>query len=689
MDIVKTFDLVAAHLPNLESPFFAAEKARNLLENDRHGHRFNLNKILDQVASSGLRPDQRMRLINEVSNRLREGKLWLVYGPCGGKPFDPVVSWREDSSGQGRWMINDSACRFALGDAVQSLNENNITPQQLARQNGRSIGSLSVGLFSTELRLLRKEEALQRQSVASSDSPFPATPVAPLPSTTQTPQSSASETPPEVHLEIGLFTDGTLNNADNSRAMEDRVQEECLTPLEDGEITEAECRYRLAMMLGGSYANAPSNVAKLADLYTELDDVEENFIIHRIAHYAPGIGTRTGDKDSLIGMTSGGGETGIVSQVKQAFDEIAKRIYRLGLSAPLRSLTVDLFGFSRGAASSRHAAHEINLGVEGAFGRALNHYSIDWPEQVSIRFVGLFDTVAAVVNPLALDLSPGNDRNDPVNLYLDPHAVEQAVHLVASDEHRENFALNSLRNSDGSLPDNFREISLPGVHSDIGGGYSENMREDVLISPIERVSLSWFDQPEQTRQWQALEGLKKQKEAEGWIGAYSLPVRASEKPNPPPSGLGTESEARLAIHTNIFPQRTPHSGRMAELALRMVRQVRGEYSRVTLRIMHELAVRGGVPLEPIPNRQDFNLPLELRPVADQLMQESFGETDSPSLNASQQQMLRQRYIHYSSNFNSIQFSALGTPASLRLPNIVTPNAPAQSGERAMYPNSRE
>lgn len=109
MDIVKTFDLVAAHLPNLESPFFAAEKARNLLENDRHGHRFNLNKILDRLASSGLRPDQRTQLINEVSNRLRERKLWLVYGPCGGKPFDPVVSWREDSSGQGRWMINDTA----------------------------------------------------------------------------------------------------------------------------------------------------------------------------------------------------------------------------------------------------------------------------------------------------------------------------------------------------------------------------------------------------------------------------------------------------------------------------------------------------------------------------------------------------------------------------------------------------
>src|SRR5690554_3557413 len=687
MDIVKTFDLVAAHLLNLESPFFAAEKARNLLENDRYGHRFNLNQILGQVASSGLRPDQRTQLINEVSNRLREGKLWLVYGHCDGKPFDPVVSWREDASGQGRWMINDTACRFALRDSVRSLNENNITPQQLVHQGGRSIGSLSAGLFSTELRLLRKEEALQRQSVASLDSPFPATPVAPLQSTTKTPQSSESETPPEIHLEIGLFTDGTLNNADNSRAMEDRVQEECLTPLEDGEITEAECRYRLAMMLGGSYANAPSNVAKLADLYHESKVVEGSTVAHRLVHYAPGIGTRTGDEDSLIGMTTGGGETGIVSQVEQAFFRIAERVNELALSGPIKSLTFDLFGFSRGVASARHASHEINRGVEGALGQSLNHYSIDWPEQVRIRFVGLFDTVAAIVNPLTLDLSPGNDRNDPVNLYLDPNAVEQAVHLVASDEHRENFALNSLRSADGGLPDNFREISLPGVHSDIGGGYGETMREDVLISPIERVSLTWFDQPEQTRQWQALEGLKSQKEAEGWIGAYSLPVRASEQPNPPPSDLGPEGDASLWIHTNIIRQRTPHSGRMAELALRKVRHVRGEYSRVTLRLMHDLALRAQVPFDTIDPEDDaFRLPEDLMPIVDGLLSQVAGGSEKPRLKGQQMDMVRQRYTHYSAHYNPIDFMALGAAASLRLPKLASPNAPTQSGERVVHPN---
>jgi hypothetical protein len=584
-------------------------------------------------------------------------------------------------------MINDSACRFALRDSVQSLNENNITPQQLAHHGGRGIGSLSVGLFSTELRLLRKEEALQRQSVASSDSPFPATPVAPLPSTTQTPQSSASETPPEIHLEIGLFTDGTLNNADNSRAMEDRVQEECLTPLEDGEITEAECRYRLAMMLGGSYANAPSNVAKLRDMYVESKKVSDGEIKQRFWVYAPGIGTRTGASDSLVGMTTGMGQTGVVNQVERGFAEIAGRLEELELSRTITSITFDLFGFSRGAASARHAAHEISQGEVGALGRVMDARGIKWPEQVNIRFVGLFDTVAAIVNPLALDLSPGNGQNDPVNVCLRPENVKRAIHLVASDEHRENFCLNSLRNPDGSLPANFREISLPGVHSDIGGGYGESVREDVLITPAERVSITWFDQPEQTTKWQELDIVRKQIEAEKWIGEYSLPMTVIEQSHPTPSIQELESEASLDIHTNFITQRTPHSGRMAELALRMARQVRGEYSRIALRVMHELAVNEGVPLASIDPRDGaLRLPKDLNLIDEELRSQINAGSNNPSLTPESRDLVRQRYIHYSAHYNSIDFTVFGRIASLRLPGLVAPNAPTQSGERVIYPN---
>src|SRR5690554_2567393 len=213
------------------------------------------------------------------------------------------------------------------------------------------------------------------------------------------------------------------------------------------------------------------------------------------------------------------------------------------------------------------------------------------------------------------------------------------------------------------------------------------MREDVLISPIERVSLTWFDQPEQTRQWQALEHLTRQKEAEGWIGAYRLPVRASEQPNPPPSDLGPEDGASLAIHTNIFTQRTPHSGRMAELALRKVRQVRGEYCRVTLRLMHDLALRAQVPFDTIdPEDEASRLPEDLMPIVDCLLSQIAVGSEKPRLKMQQLDLVRQRYTHYSAHYNPIDFMALGAPASLRLPKLAAPNAPTQSGERVVLPN---
>ncbi|WP_242674498.1 T6SS phospholipase effector Tle1-like catalytic domain-containing protein, partial [Marinobacter halodurans] len=609
-----------------------------------------------------------------------------VCGISDGPPFSPVVSWDDNEAGQGRWNINASEANFALGHSVQILNDSGITSQELSRRDGRGVGFLSASSLGTELMSRRQETERQRESV-SPQSPFPAKQVEPLSSSVRATETTTLEKEPETHLEIGLFTDGTLNNADNSQTYRDQIKEECLAPFERGEISQAECEYRLGLALGTSYTNAPSNVAKLADLYIESRKVEGDKVTQRLVEYAPGIGTETGDGDSLEGMSTGLGDTGILSQVDDAFLRVAQRIYRLELKSTIASLSFDLFGFSRGAAAARHAAHEINRGPEGSLGKALKAMGIDWPRQVVIRFVGLFDSVAAVVSAKRGDLSPSNDRNDPVKIYLDPGKVEQAVHLVASDERRKNFALNSLRNPDATLPDNYREIALPGVHSDVGGGYPNSMREDVLLTPLQHVSLSWFENAEDTPQWHALEALKKQKDAEGWIGVNCLPVRSSERPNPSPSELGPESEASLEIYHHIDPGRAPHGSRDAELALRMVRQMRGEYSRVTLKLMHQLAVQADVPLRSIdPTNDAYRLPDELAPVAENLSEQILAGAASASLSMSQESLLRQRYIHYSADYSPIKFLALGEPAALELPEVVCPYAPTESGERIVYPN---
>src|SRR5690606_5746136 len=124
-----------------------------------------------------------------------------------------------------------------------------------------------------------------------------------------------------------------------------------------------------------------------------------------------------------------------------------------------------------------------------------------WPKTVEIRFVGLFDSVAAIVNFAAGDALAHNNRNHPVKLYLAPDKVGHAVHLTAAHEHRRNFALNSLQSRDGSLPHTFRGLSLPGVHSDIVGGDGGGPREDVLLTRRLRVSRDRLRWPDKTLRW--------------------------------------------------------------------------------------------------------------------------------------------------------------------------------------------
>ncbi|MEP3588875.1 MAG: DUF2235 domain-containing protein, partial [Marinobacter sp.] len=349
------------------------------------------------------------------------------------------------------------------------------------------------------------------------------------------------------------------------------------------------------------------------------------------------------------------------------------------------SLTIDLFGFSRGAASARHAAYEINRGLDGALGRVLLKNGIGWPKRVVIRFVGLFDTVSAVINPAELDLSPSNDRNDPVDVYLAPESVKYAVHLVAADEFRENFALNSLRNANGEIPKNFREIVLPGAHSDVGGGYPDILREDLIISKYHKIDNDRIDWPDQTMQWDNLEELRRVKTSEGWIGDFSLPVRSSEYHDPNPEDLGPFGDASLSIY-KIESEHPAPRGRI-ELALRMVRNIRGEYSRIALHLMRTLAVQMGVPFQDL----DFDsavgrLPDDLIAISGEMMEQVVAGEDKIQLRADQGKMIRQRYTHHSANYDPLKFLLKSALFQLRLGRNFSPNAPVSSGERIIHPN---
>lgn len=134
----------------------------------------------------------------------------------------------------------------------------------------------------------------------------------------------------------------------------------------------------------------------------------------------------------------------------------------------IKELSVDIFGFSRGAAEARVFCHWLV---------ALSDQSriIDIP--LRFRFLGLLDTVASVgmlnmgVNSVTGSTGGHSNWARADHLHILPQ-VENCVHFVAMHEQRKNFPLDTVSIGENIIPSNCQEYAYPGTHSDVGGGYA-------------------------------------------------------------------------------------------------------------------------------------------------------------------------------------------------------------------------
>lgn len=145
-------------------------------------------------------------------------------------------------------------------------------------------------------------------------------------------------------------------------------------------------------------------------------------------------------------------------------------------------ITLDIVGFSRGAAAARDFANRVVI-------RNRNGYYRQRPEvkggcvTVIIRFMGLFDTVAST-------------NISSLNLAI-PDAVRYAAHAVAVNEHRSTLPGESIeRLSDVGFGSNRIERGFIGAHSDVGGAYdcrpgSANCNE-AARGDLSDVALNWM-----------------------------------------------------------------------------------------------------------------------------------------------------------------------------------------------------
>lgn len=181
-------------------------------------------------------------------------------------------------------------------------------------------------------------------------------------------------------------------------------------------------------------------------------------------------------------------------------DELASLLEQrrsAGEKPEILALRLYVYGFSRGAAQARTFANWLMELTRRQDGEASEYRFAGLP--ISIEFLGLFDTVAAVgladSAPFAaghMDWASGTmrlpDENPaqvcmPTDLPEDCRFLKRCVHLVSAHEQRASFPLDSIRrrekNADGtrddSRPSAYRkgtwEYVYPGMHSDVGGGY--------------------------------------------------------------------------------------------------------------------------------------------------------------------------------------------------------------------------
>lgn len=331
----------------------------------------------------------------------------------------------------------------------------------------------------------------------------------------------------KVKIRFSIFFDGTLNNRTN-------VKE----GVGSKSYKSSKSSFGIVNTLKGvgSFENALSNVAKMEEY---IDKNEEKYIF---SMYIEGQGTTNYKADSFHGKALGTAETGVTGRAQKGLMEIFWKIRSLDSDVVIEKLTIDVFGFSRGAAAARNFLHKaMNTKSHGRMParplkKRLQNAGFD-VEEVEIQFAGLFDTVSSVG-------LPNQHKYNSSRLHLSAiNYAKEVMHLAASEEHRKNFSLTDT-NSAGT-----KEIYLPGVHSDIGGGYPDNYEEILVLFKGNKENVD--------KEKERLENIT------GW------------------------SEKELKLVKPIGSTRVPINNRIWKLELKRV--VRNEYDRIPLHIMADFA----------------------------------------------------------------------------------------------------
>jgi len=418
---------------------------------------------------------------------------------------------------------------------------------------------------------------------------------------------------PEVIIMIGVFFDGTGNNATN--AMTDPTGE-------------------------GSAANASSNVAKLSELYYGPDNDTRHscggYNQRFSSIYVDGIGTVANAPDVDEGMRWGTGDTGVEQRVFDTALDVGARINRLKGAGEPKQIILDVFGFSRGAAAARYFTNGFNAGslTIDRWGPFNDSASVPEGRKIDIGVLGIFDTVAAIG-------LPANTRNGDVNVHLKTSSAMDIFHLTAADEFRNSFCLNENEQGGGT------SIEIPGAHSDVGGGDPHGFDE----SPKIEKPFSGIASPQNLANAQASAQASVQRTrtalatryvAEGWIEASDLP------------GALDIRFTNMAPFTIPYPGPVPMGYQQTTIRfdahIHLVRPwVTGHLAHVALHKMHKEAKLKRVPFLDIPQDEaGYEIHPDLASIAPKII-------NGGSLSNAEERLVRRGFTHHSSHYNKASY----------------------------------
>ncbi|EOS94389.1 DUF2235 domain-containing protein [Erwinia tracheiphila] len=469
------------------------------------------------------------------------------------------------------------------------------------------------------------------------------------------PDNHLTQPPTKVIFTLGIFFDGTANNAHNTTSH----LEACVA---------AQANHR------GSHLGYYTNIHWLNTLYkTDLTAAEG---VLQQSLYIDGIGTQAGEQDRLLDSAFGTGERGVLAKTEKAIRAVATQLQSFFAERPdaasciVSDVQFDLFGFSRGAASARHFANRVfnqDCALTAALKEGLNGVQYQGAAVGKVRFLGLFDTVAAISSAIN-GFNPNSADTGNVNLMLRPGVAERVFHLTAQHECRFNFALNSVKPA-------WPELALPGAHADIGGGYHPLDEEDYFLTRPQFVTVPLETDDQQTDAWRQA--------SEEFTALRRYPASELLIANNPTQLVSWHDERMSTDHYGTMQKRSA-----AAVVLRCC--VRNDWAKVALRVMMDAATEAGVLfMPPEPTIAELALPGDLESLCEKAI--ALGRSvrrgqEAPGFTTPELNLLASRYLHCSANWNDVHTDKDGKIVGAVKPASVVSfvNRPDRDWQRTVY-----